>query len=151
MKDRKRPETLFRLLLPGEIPVVHALWREAGLSFCSSGRDTVERMTKEIEAGSAFMVGAFEEGEMAGVILGTDDGRKGWINRLAVKPSHRGRGMGRQLIARCENVLKERGRGIICCLIEDWNASSLSLFRSEGYDLRKDIYYLRKVTGGDGW
>ena len=91
MKDRKRPETLFRLLLPREIPAVHSLWREAGLSFCPSGRDTVERMTTEIEAGSAFMVGAFEEGEMAGVILGTDDGRKGWINRPAVKPAHRDR------------------------------------------------------------
>lgn len=141
----------FRMVSAAEIPLVHALWDESGLPFRPEGRDTVERMSAELERGSAFLPGAFDGGELVGVIMGTSDGRKGWVNRLAVKSSWRGRGLARRLIALCEKELERSGLGIICCLIEDWNEASLKLFRSEGYDLRKDILYLRKTPGGEKW
>jgi ribosomal protein S18 acetylase RimI-like enzyme len=135
----------------GDLPAVHALWAEAGLPFHPEGRDAPPRMAEELRRGSAVLLGAFSQGILAGVVLLTDDGRKGWINRLAVKPSFRRRGVGKVLIAAGEALLLRRGRGIVACLIEDWNEASLALFQSQGYELRKDIFYLRKVPGGAGW
>ncbi len=135
-----------------DLPAVHALWAEAGLPFHPEGRDALPRMAEELRGGSAVLLGAFfHETTLAGVVLLTDDGRKGWINRLAVKPSFRRRGVGKLLIAQAEALFRGRGRGIVACLIEDWNEASLALFQGEGYELRKDIFYLRKVPGGADW
>lgn len=141
----------FRLLGASDIPSVHALWAASGLPFHPEGRDAPALMGAEIEAGSAFLIGAFDGDALVGVVLGTDDGRKGWVNRLAVRPDRRGEGLGGRLIERCETVFAERGRGIVACLIEDWNDASLALFQKSGYALRRDILYLRKMPRGEGW
>ncbi|MGC8764121.1 MAG: GNAT family N-acetyltransferase [Acidobacteriota bacterium] len=153
MRDNilKRKEIQIRELGGADLPAVHALWAEAGLPFHPEGRDALSRMAEELRGGSAALLGAFSEGILAGVVLLTDDGRKGWINRLAVKPSFRRRGVGKALIAAGEALLLRRGRGIVACLVEDWNEASLSLFQSQGYELRRDIFYLRKVPGGSEW
>lgn len=124
-----------------------ALWKRAGLPYRPKGRDSKEEMRKEIEKNPALILGAFEEEELIGVILGTDDGRKGWINRLAVSPQHRQSGVAKELIKALENALKKRGRKIICTLIEDWNEASLDLFKRVGYIKHDDIFYLSKREG----
>lgn len=140
-----------RLLTSEHIADVHALWREAGLEFHPAGRDSVGHMTLEIEQGRLFMAGAYVGEALLGVVLGTDDGRKGWINRLAVRPDYRRAGLGQALIEFCERRFRDQGLGMTCTLIEDWNEASLALFQREGYALRKDIYYLRKMLEGEDW
>lgn len=86
-------------------------------------------------------------GRLIGTIIGSDDGRKGWINRLAVDPGYRGRGTARGLIAEIERRFKQRGRKIIAVLVEDWNSVSLEFFQSCGYVLDRSILYLSKREG----
>ena len=120
------------------------LWKDAQLSFRPKGRDSPEEMKLQFEQDSDIILGAFESGELIGVIFGSDDGRKGWINRLAVHTDHRGRKIALSLIEALEKALKKRGRKIICTLIEDWNESSFSLFNKMGYVRHDDIIYLSK-------
>ncbi|MBU4189834.1 MAG: GNAT family N-acetyltransferase [Candidatus Thermoplasmatota archaeon] len=47
---------------------------------------------------------------LIGVVVGSDDGRKGWINRLAVDLKHRKKGVARVLINAVEDALKKIGR-----------------------------------------
>jgi GNAT superfamily N-acetyltransferase len=140
-----------RLLEAKEMEAVHALWKEAGLPFHPNGRDSLERMREEAGDGRAFYLGAFDAGRLIGVAVGTDEGRKGWINRLAILPGYRRKGLASELIAWCENEFARRGRGLVCALVEDWNDASLALMQKEGYALRKDIFYLRKSLRGDDW
>jgi GNAT superfamily N-acetyltransferase len=125
------------------------LWKDAKLSFRPNGRDSPEEMKKQFEQDSDIILGAFENGDLIGVIFGSDDGRKGWINRLAVHPDHRGKKIAHSLIESLENALKKRGRKIICTLIEDWNESSFSLFNKMGYVKHDDIIYLSKRESED--
>lgn len=120
------------------------LWKDAQLSFRPKGRDSSEEMKLQFEQDSDIILGAFESGELIGVIFGSDDGRKGWINRLAVHPDHRERKIALSLIETLEKALEKRGRKIICTLIEDWNESSFSLFNKMGYVRHDDIIYLSK-------
>lgn len=149
--DERFPGIEIRLVDESELDVVHALWREAGLTFRPDGRDSLEHLAREIQSGQAFLAGAYAGPVMAGVVLGTSDGRKGWVNRLAIQPDFRGRGLGRALMGFCERRFASKGLGLSCCLIEDWNEPSLRLFQSEGYNLHKNIFYLRKFLGNSNW
>lgn len=124
-----------------------ALWDKGGLPYKPIGRDSREEMKKQFAQDPDLIMGAFEKEELIGVILGTDDGRKGWINRLAVALKHRRKGVAEELIAALESNLKKRGRRIICTLVEDWNNASLSLFKKTGYVKHDDIFYLSKREG----
>jgi ribosomal protein S18 acetylase RimI-like enzyme len=74
-------------------------------------------------------------------VVATDDGRKGWINRLAVSPEARRGGIAKALVGAAEAVLAARGILIISCLIEGENEPSLGLFASLGYARQDDIVY----------
>jgi ribosomal protein S18 acetylase RimI-like enzyme len=108
-------------------------------------------LRRELEAGTGFLLGAFEGEELVGVALATDDGRKGWINRIAVLPDRRRAGTARALIRASEAAFHERGIGIVACLIEDGNRPSLDLFESAGYEVRRDVVYLRKPLQDEDW
>ncbi len=128
---------------------IMALWERAGLPYKPKGRDGKEEMKNEFERNPDLILGAFQGEELIGVILGTDDGRKGWINRLAVSPQHRQRGVAKELINALENAFKKRGKKIICTLVEDWNEASLNLFKKVGYIKHDDIFYLSKREDDD--
>lgn len=144
-----RPEII--RLGPEAIPAVRRLWAQAGLLFRPEGRDSEETFARELETTGTFLLGAFEGDELVGVALGTDDGRKGWINRVAVRPDRRRSGLGRRLIRACEQILAERGIGLVACLVEEGNQASLDLFAGEGYEIRRDVVYLRKPLAGEDW
>jgi len=134
----------FRTLTADEYDLIIRLWTEAGLSHRPHGRDSRAHIAREISEGTAVFVAAYEGEEPVGIVLLTDDGRKGWINRLAVLPEHRRKGIGMALIGEAERIFREKGRMIIGILIEDWNRPSFELFKKAGYVVHEDITYLSK-------
>lgn len=78
------------------------------------------------------------------MVMVSHDGRKGWINRLAVDPAYRRQGLGARLIAAAEKELHGQGVEVVAALIEAQNEPTLNLFQKEGYLLAKDIFYLSK-------
>jgi GNAT superfamily N-acetyltransferase len=101
-------------------------------------------MKKDFERMDTCILGTFDDGRLIGSIVGSSDGRKGWINRLAIDPDFRGRGLGLTLIKECENFLSDLGIKVFACLIEDWNAPSLSVFKKAGFDISDKILYCSK-------
>jgi N-acetylglutamate synthase len=142
---------ILRQLGTDDLTDVHAIWREAGLNYHPSGRDSISRMTQELRGPSTFLVGAFMGEALLGVALGTDDGRKGWINRLAVRPAYQKQGVAAALVEFCERRFQARNLGMVCALIEEDNGASRELFSKSGYEERTDIHYFRKITGGEDW
>lgn len=92
-----------------------------------------------------FFIGAFQGKVLVGVVIGSYDGRmKGWINRLAVKPEYRRKGIAKQLINLLEKVLERNGATIHCTLIEAQNEESLNLFQNMGYVIDSETLYVTK-------
>jgi ribosomal protein S18 acetylase RimI-like enzyme len=74
------------------------------------------------------------------------NGRKGWINRLAVHPDFRRRNYACDIIEESENWLKKRGIEIFAVLIEADNDISQQLFTKKGYKRHDEIiYYTKKL------
>ena len=89
-------------------------------------------------------IGLEENGRLIGVVLATNDTRKGWINRLAIDPDYRRQGYGEQLVRAAEEALRAAGMKLIAAFIEEGNAASLTLFDQLGYTVHPNIYYMSK-------
>jgi GNAT superfamily N-acetyltransferase len=123
---------------------IHDLWKRADLSIRLQGRDDPQRLKHVIDAGREAFFGIYRGNHLIAVILATHDGRKGWLNRIAVDPSFRRQGLAVHLIRHAEGYLHEEGIEIIGALIEDGNIESLKLFEKCGYIFHDDIHYLSK-------
>jgi N-acetylglutamate synthase len=123
---------------------VMRLWTEAGLPFRPAGRDAPERVQSEMQRGETIFLLAEVDGRLAGVVLGTHDGRKGWINRLAVASHCRRQGIARRLVREAEARLEAQGIDIVAALIETPNVGSLRFFERIGYLHDPDIEYVSR-------
>lgn len=132
-----------------DYPKLVSLWTKAGLPFKPRGRDSPEAVARQMKENPDFFIGAFEDEKLIGAVIASSDGRKGWINRLAVDPECRRRGVAKALIAEAERVLSQKGIRIFCALIEDSNTASKELFKKCGYVEHRDIIYFSKRESDD--
>jgi ribosomal protein S18 acetylase RimI-like enzyme len=126
---------------------VMKLWRESKLPHKPHGRDRRDRIAREIVQSNAIFLIAEKDGVLIGSAFGTHDGRKGWINRVAVAPKYRRQGIAEELVRQVEHRLHDMGIRIIACLIEDWNEESMEFFERIGYKRHHDIFYFTKREG----
>ncbi|SYZ74317.1 Acetyltransferase [Candidatus Zixiibacteriota bacterium] len=137
---------LIRPLHESDYDDLIALWNRSGLSHRPQGRDSREKMAREFGREETAFIGMFDGDKMIGVVLATSDGRRGMINRLAIDPDYRGKGLAGQLIREGEDFLHRLGIKVIAALIEDENLPSISAFQKAGYKLHDDILYFSKRT-----
>ena len=123
---------------------VMKLWETCKLPYKPHGRERHDKIEKEIRENTALFLVAELNGQVIGTVLGTHDGRKGWVNRLAVAPEHQHRGIAQRLLKEAEDALYKRGIEIIACLIEDDNYNSMGFFQKAGYTKHPEIIYFTK-------
>lgn len=122
-----------------------AVFEVCGLTPRVRGRDSRRSIAKQLRARSNLYLGAFDGPRLVGTVLATHDTRKGWINRLAVLPEYRHRGIARRLVRAAERGLRVRGMEIFAALIEGDNVASRALFSQLGYETQGIAYYRRKL------
>lgn len=133
-------------LTQADYPEILALWQRAGLSVRPSGRDAPEAFSRQLTGGQQRAIGLRDGSHLIAVAVLTHDGRKGWINRLAVDPAYRRRGLASRLVAEAERwFTQELGLEIWAALIEGDNEPSLQLFDALGYQ-RHNVVYVSKRT-----
>lgn len=125
------------------------VWLVAGLPFKPKGRDRREEIAKEMANPDCLFLGVYDDARIVAVGIANYDGRRGWINRLAVDPDYRGHGLAGEMIAHLEEFLKSRGAVVICALIEDINYPSISTFNKSGYVCEENIKYFAKRPSKD--
>jgi N-acetylglutamate synthase len=146
-KDEARPgDLVIREFQIADYDRVMELWTQGGLPLKPQGRDSRDEIVAQLgQANVRFLVA--EEGpggRVVGTVLATHDGRKGWINRVAVDASLRRKGIGARLVRAAEDWLEAQGLGILACLIEEDNAVSMAVFQALGYKKHPEIIYFAK-------
>ena len=122
------------------------VWRSAGLLYRPRGRDSRKSIAVQLRTNRGLYLGAWEGGHLVGVVLATHDTRKGWINRLAVRPTDQRRGVAGRLVRAAERALTARGIRLIAALVERENLPSLRFFERLGYEVRPDHYVRKRFT-----
>jgi len=87
-------------------------------------------MARQMRGFPDLFLGGFEDPTLVAVRIGTDEGGKGLINRLAVRSESRCKGLGSMLLREMEKRLKKRGLNVISALVEKGNEDSLVFFRN---------------------
>jgi len=79
---------------------VRALWLESeGIDL--SAADSRGSISRFLDRNPGLSFVARDDGELVGAVLCGHDGRRGYLDHLAVKASHRRQGIGRLLASRC--------------------------------------------------
>lgn len=91
-----------------------------------------------------FLV-ASQGSQIVGSVMAGYDGHRGWINRIAVLPSHRGLGLGTQLLAAAEARLAALGCIKINLQVMTDNAGVVEFYRKAGYAIEPRISMAKHV------
>lgn len=138
---RKELGMLIREFTADDFAAATALWERCGLH--PSASDTPAGLAEVARYNPGLFLLAFDGERLVGTVLGSWDGRRGWINRLAVDAVRRGAGLGRRLIALAEQRLRERGCVKVNLLIEADNAAAADYYATLGYS-RDPLIFMEK-------
>ncbi len=97
MTDR---QVTLRALTPSDLPDVLALWR-AVPEVELNDSDTPEQLAKYLARNPELSPVALADGKIVGAVLCGHDGRRGYLNHLAVATPYRNQGLGRALVGYC--------------------------------------------------
>ena len=124
-----------RAALPADRDGVIALWEACGLT--RPWNDPVADVDRALGGpASTLLVGeepAMGTGIVATAMVG-EDGHRGWVYYLAVRPELQGGGHGRRMMAACESWLRARGVPKIQLMVRDANEPVLGFYAALGYE-----------------
>lgn len=119
-----------------QIPEILALWRQA------DAEPTITDNEGSLRALIAFDPGALRvatiEGAIVGSIIGTWDGWRAGIYRLAVRPDHRRRGIATNLVQAAEDYLRAKGAARVALIVVADETPALAFWTAAGYRRQHD-------------
>ena len=120
-----------------DIEGVLELWRQADAT--PSVTDNADDLRRAITDSPAHVLVAEAQARIVGSIIGTFDGWRGNIYRLAVHPDYQRHGVARALVAEVEKKLAEQGAKRITALVEKDHPLAMNFWSAVGYRVDKRI------------
>jgi ribosomal protein S18 acetylase RimI-like enzyme len=122
---------------------VMKLWKESGLVIRPG--DDIDGVRLKLQRDPDLFLLAQSNDEILGVVMGAWDGRRGWINHLAVKPSQQRTGIGSRLVRELETRLAKKGARKVNAQVYQWNKQSIEFFKAAGYEVHDDLIMIGKL------
>ena len=129
----------------GDYESVYSLWmssKNMGFNNLDDSREGIEKYLNR-NPDTSFV--AKEGDRIIGVILAGHDGRRGFIHHTCVAESHRGRGIGTQLVQHALEALKGEGIHKVAILVFNRNEAGNAFWESQGFTARNDVTYRNRA------
>src|SRR5262245_38554395 len=124
-----------------------ALWSACDL--LRPWNDPHRDIRRKLAPGDDLLLVSSASGELVGSVMAGYEGHRGWINYLAVAPTHRRHGLGRQLMREAEERLGAVGCRKINLQVRAGNADVLAFYEAIGYRV-DEVVSLGKRLVDDG-
>lgn len=131
----------FRQYSPNDYETIVCLWKSAGLKLSPS--DTTQGLQLRIKRDPELFFFLEKAGVIVGSVMGSYDGRRGWITHLVVTPSQQGHGFGKCLMKELEKRLRSIGCEKVNLLIESDNVGVESFYQRLDYR-RDELVFMEK-------
>ena len=126
---------------PSDEEAVVSLWQACQLTRpWNDARRDIER--KLASDAGPFLVAEADDNVVGTAMVGYD-GHRGWINYLAVHPTHRGQGIGRALMEHAERILSAQGCPKLNLQVRQGNTAAVAFYERLGY-LQDEVVSLGK-------
>ncbi len=117
---------------------VRALWQESeGIEL--SEVDSRKDITRFLERNPGLSFVARENEQIVGAVLCSHDGRRGYIDQLAVRKSHRRQGIGKGLVDRCLYNLMRSGIHRWHLFVLKDNQEAIAFWKKLGWAKRVEL------------
>ncbi len=122
---------LIRPFKPHDEPAVIALWHTCALTrpWNNPSLDIARKLAVNPEL---FLVGEHDGPIIASAMFGYE-GHRGWVNYLAVDPSHQRKGYATRLMQHGEQLLRAASCPKLNLQVRSTNANTLAFYESLGY------------------
>jgi len=127
-----------------------ALWEAVG--FHLGGNDPADIIARKLATQPGFFLVAECDGKLVGTVIGSLERGWGWVQRLAVHPDYRRRGIARRLMQEAESARAALGAYRACLLTHRENAAATELYQSLGYEAWEQVLVMSRelTTPTDG-
>lgn len=129
MPERAAPT--IRTFDPADEASVVALWDRCGL--IRPWNDPRKDIARKQRVNPEWFLVAEEKGEVVATVMVGYEGHRGWINYLAVAPSHQRGGTGRALMNEAEKILRAAGCPKINLMVRRGNADVIAFYEKLGF------------------
>jgi alkanesulfonate monooxygenase SsuD/methylene tetrahydromethanopterin reductase-like flavin-dependent oxidoreductase (luciferase family)/ribosomal protein S18 acetylase RimI-like enzyme len=135
-----------REFVPDDAAAVAALWRRVfhDDSPWRAPEAIFERRRRRQD--ELFLVATLDGAVVATTMAGYD-GHRGWLYRVAVAPEHRGRGLGRALVAEAEQRLRQLGCPKVNVQIEGENRDVVGFYERLGWTVEDRVSMGKALPG----
>lgn len=116
-----------------DYPAVIDLWNRCGPGVQVRQSDDPEEIKKKMTRDPDLFIVAEEQGQIAGVVLGGFDGRRGLVYHLAVEPGFRVHGVGGLLMQEVEARLAQKGCLRAYLMVTDENEEVIPFYEKRGW------------------
>ena len=134
----------YKVMTASDYDGVYELWTNTPGMGINSTDDSREGVEKYIKRNPTTSFVALVEGKIVGVILAGHDGRRGFIQHLAVLPEFRKHGIASVLVGRAMNALEEEGIHKVALLAFKKNELGNAFWDKMEFKVREDVYYRNK-------
>lgn len=128
-----------------DLDAVVALWRKCGLVV--PWNDPAADIHLALDSGHGAVLVGFEGPDIIASVMVGHDGHRGWLYYLAVEPTRREAGLGRQIVKAAEHWAADRGIRKVELMIRGSNAAIREFYDRLGYRSEDVIVMSRWLDG----
>ncbi len=140
------PTVQIRIMTMADYADAMALWhRTEGMGLRPA--DASEHIARYLERNPGLSFVARHGDQLIGTVLCGHDGRRGYLQHLAVDRAYRGQGIGRQLVQRVLEALRSLGINKCHLFVIKENQAAIAFWQHIGWELRQDIVTMSHFTG----
>ena len=131
---------------PDDAEAAVALWEEAELT--RPWNDPHADFARAVAGPASAVLGLVDGGALIGTAMVGHDGHRGAVYYLALASGRRGEGLGRELMAACEDWLRERGVPKLNIMIRADNSAVQGFYAALGYQTEDRLVLSSRLDAG---
>lgn len=119
------------------------LWHECGLT--RPWNDPAEDLQRAMRGPDSTVLACLRDGQLLATAMVGHDGHRGWVYYLAVREPERRLGLGRRLMAACEDWVALHGIPKLQLMVRAGNEPVLSFYARLGYEENEVVVLGRRL------
>ncbi len=128
----------YREMASQDYPSVMALWSQTEAMRLRDA-DSAHNIERYLARNPGLSFVAFEQDTLVGAVLVGSDGRRGYLQHLAVAETHRGQRIGQSLVELATRALARQGIAKTHLFVFDHNVRAQAFYQRLGWVERDDV------------